>query len=38
MPPILDTLIAATAVVHGLDLYTQDAEFEGLRGLRVVRV
>ena len=37
-PPILDTLIAATAVVHELDLYTQDADFEGFRGLRVVRV
>ncbi len=37
-PPVLDTLIAATAVVYDLDLYTQDADFEGLRGLRVVGV
>jgi len=37
-PQALDALIAATAVVHDLDLYTQDADFEGLQGVRVIRV
>lgn len=33
-----DALIAATARVHDLALYTQDAGFEGLPGVEVVRV
>ncbi len=33
-----DAVIAATAVVNGLPLYTQDADFDGLPGLEVVRV
>ena len=36
-PGALDALIAATAVAHDLDLYTQDADFEGLPGVRVIR-
>lgn len=35
---VADAIIAATALVHGLDLYTQDADFEGILGLRVVKV
>jgi predicted nucleic acid-binding protein len=37
-PKINDVWIAATAVVHGIPLYTQDAGFEGLRGVTVVKV
>jgi tRNA(fMet)-specific endonuclease VapC len=33
-----DGLIAATAVAHGLPLYTRDGDFDGLPGLRAVRV
>ena len=32
-----DAIIAATAVAYDLDLYTQDADFDGVPGLRVVR-
>lgn len=37
-PGAMDTWIAATAVAHGVPLYTQDGDFEGLQGLMVVRV
>lgn len=37
-PHAVDTLIAATAAVHGVPLYTQDADFEGLPGIRIVRI
>lgn len=41
-PTVLDALIAATAVVHGLPVFTQDADFEAIaaahRGLDVRRV
>jgi predicted nucleic acid-binding protein len=35
---VMDVWIAATAVVHGVPLYTQDAGFEDLKGVFVVRV
>jgi predicted nucleic acid-binding protein len=34
--PVIDTLIAATALVHGLVVYTQDAVFETFPALEVV--
>lgn len=34
----LDALIGATAAVHGLPLYTQDAAFDEMPGITVVRV
>lgn len=37
-PPILDTLIAATAVSRGLTLYTQDADFHEFPEIDVVRI
>ncbi len=37
-PKIMDVWIAATAVAHELPVYTQDADFEALPGVRVVRV
>ena len=33
-----DTWIAATALVHGADVWTQDAEFTNFGGVEVVRV
>jgi predicted nucleic acid-binding protein len=33
--PVLDALIAATALEHGLTLYTQDTDFEPIEGLPV---
>lgn len=35
---VADGLIAATAIAHGLSLYTLDEDFRGLPGLRVVGV
>jgi predicted nucleic acid-binding protein len=35
---VQDAWIAATAKAHGAAVYTQDADFEGLPGLDVVRV
>jgi predicted nucleic acid-binding protein len=37
-PRILDALIAATAVSHGMPVYTQDSDFEEMLGVEVVRV
>ncbi len=37
-PGIMDTWIAATAVAHGLPLYTQDDGFAGIPRVRVTRV
>jgi predicted nucleic acid-binding protein len=37
-PRIMDTWIAATAVTHGLPVYTQDDDFTGIPQVRVVRV
>ena len=37
-PRILDALIAATAVSLGIPVYTQDADFEDMAGVDVVRV
>lgn len=37
-PRVIDALIAATAKVHGLTVYTQDKDLERLPGVRVVRV
>ncbi len=37
-PKILDALIAATAVSRAMPVYTQDADFEGMAGVDVVRV
>jgi predicted nucleic acid-binding protein len=37
-PRIMDTWIAATAVTHGLPVYTQDDDFTGILRVRVVRV
>jgi predicted nucleic acid-binding protein len=36
-PKVLDCWIAATAVAHGVPVYTQDADFDGL-AVDVVRV
>ena len=35
---IMDTWIAATAVVHDLPVYTQDDDFRGIPRVRVIRV
>jgi predicted nucleic acid-binding protein len=37
-PKIMDTWIAATAVAHGLAVYTQDDDFATLPGIRVFRI
>jgi predicted nucleic acid-binding protein len=37
-PKVVDALIAATATTAGLPLFTQDADFERMHGVRVVRV
>lgn len=36
-PRMIDTLIAATALAHGAAVATQDADFDGLPGVQVVR-
>ncbi len=36
-PAVADALIAATALAHGLTLYTCDADFDGFEGLKAVR-
>jgi predicted nucleic acid-binding protein len=37
-PRIHDTWIAATALVHGAEVWTQDADFTGFTAVAVVRV
>jgi predicted nucleic acid-binding protein len=37
-PKVMDVWIAATAVVHGVPVYTQDAGFDRLKGVTVVRI
>lgn len=37
-PQVVDTLIAATAATHGIPVFTQDADFEAIPGVEVVRV
>ncbi len=37
-PKIMDTWVAATAVAHGLPVYTQDEDFLAIPRVRVVRV
>ena len=37
-PKILDSLIAATARALDAPVYTQDADFDGIPGVRVIRV
>ncbi len=36
--PLNDSWIAATALAHGLPVVTRDSDFDGVPGLRVVRV
>jgi predicted nucleic acid-binding protein len=35
--PLADSIILATARQHGAQLWTQDAHFEGMEGVRYVR-
>jgi predicted nucleic acid-binding protein len=37
-PRVHDTWIAATALVHGAEVWTQDADFSGFSAVEVVRV
>lgn len=37
-PKIMDAWIAATAVAHDLPVYTQDADFDDLAEVKVIRV
>lgn len=36
--PINDSWIAATALVHGMAVVTQDADYDDVPGLRVLKV
>jgi predicted nucleic acid-binding protein len=36
--PILDALVAATAVVNEIPVVTQDRDYESIPGLQVIRV
>lgn len=36
--PVNDSWIAATAIAHGLTVVTQDADYDGVPGLHVIRV
>ncbi len=36
--PLNDSWIAATAIAHGVPVVTQDADYDGLPGLNVIRV
>jgi len=36
--PVNDSWIAATAIAHGLSVVTQDADYDGVAGLDVIRV
>jgi predicted nucleic acid-binding protein len=35
--PLADSIILATARAHGATIWTQDADFEGLEGVRLVK-
>ncbi len=37
-PKIMDTWIAATAITHGLPVYTQDDDFATIPGIQVFRI
>ena len=37
-PTVQDSWIAATAAAHGVPVYTQDADFDGIPGIQVVHV
>ncbi len=37
-PHVIDGLIAATAIVHGLPVFTRDDDFDRIPGLKVVKV
>jgi predicted nucleic acid-binding protein len=37
-PKVPDAMIAATAAAHRMPVYTQDGDFDGIPGVRVVRV
>lgn len=37
-PHVIDGLIAATAIVHGVPVITRDRDFDRIPGVRVVRV
>jgi predicted nucleic acid-binding protein len=37
-PTVQDSWIAATAAAHSVPVYTQDADFDGVPGIQVVRV
>ncbi len=37
-PMVQDSWIAATATAQGVPVYTQDADFDGIPGVRVIRV
>jgi predicted nucleic acid-binding protein len=37
-PRVVDTLIAATAVVNDIPIYSQDTDFTGMPGVRVIMV
>ena len=37
-PTVQDSSIAVTAAAHGVPVYTQDADFDGIPGVEVVRV
>jgi predicted nucleic acid-binding protein len=37
-PQVMDVWIAATAVANHLPVYTQDADFDGLRGVTVIKI
>ncbi len=37
-PKIMDSFIAATAVTHGVPVFTQDADFDAIPQVEVVRV
>jgi len=36
--PILDALVAATAIVEGIPIVTQDRDYDAITGLEVIRV
>jgi len=36
--PLLDALIAATAIVEGIPIVTQDRDYESIPGVRVLRI